>query len=360
MGERENTHQVLTNYGYQDMNLNQPTRAELRIGIAIEETWRFLSEIYEDLSHYHQTSLFNRRTFNSPIFHNRINRYLFKTDMQSFLRSNDVVFFEWASGLLAAASQLRKQSGIVTRLHRYEMYQWADKINWEAVDKVILVSKAKQWEFINRFPENKEKIVVIPVGIDLNKFKPATKSFKGDIGILCDLSPRKRVYELILAFYELSNKDDNFHLHIGGGYSKQHESYYLAILDLLDKLNLNNKVTLYGNVVDTPAWYQNIDIFISNGYSEGLQVAPMEAMASGCFCLSHNWHGADELLPGEYLYITNTELQNKILEYCDFSEEEKQLQKEKMRAHVFENFDIAKKKIEVRAVLEEVGSGFKG
>ena len=327
----------------------------MRLGIAIEETWRFLSEIYEYLSLHHQTSLFKWRTFNSPVFNTRINRYLFNTEMQAFIRRNDVIFFEWASRLLVAATQLRKQSGIVTRLHRYEMYQWVNKINWEAVDRIILVSQAKKIEFVNRFPEQAEKIVVVPEAIDINKFQPRPKNFNGDIGILCDLKPRKRVYELILSFYEMIKSVDGLHLHIGGGEQESFGDYYLAIQDLIMKLNLEDKVTLYGNITTTENWYHNIDIFITNSYSEGLQVAPMEAMASGWFVLSHHWAGADELLPEENLFYTDTELREKILKYCNDSETRKQSLRDKMRILVSEKFDIERTKTQIRAVIEEVG-----
>lgn len=337
------------------MIVNHPSRNKLRIGVANNETWRFLSEIYEDLSHHHQTNLFKWRTFNSPLFHLWINRFVFNADMQSFMRKNDVVYFEWASGLLAPASKLRKQTGIVTRLHRYEMYRWVDKINWEAVDKIIFVSEVKKQEFLGRFPEQAEKIVVIPVAIDIQKFHPQSKKFNGDIGILCDLKPRKRVYELILSFFELTKSLNRFHLHIGGGEHGSFPDYYLAIQNLIKKLDLVDKVTLYGNVIDPENWYHKIDIFISNSYSEGLQVAPMEAMASGCYCLSHHWAGADELVPEENLFYTNKEMQEKILEYCNSSETHKQSLRERMRTIVSENFNIEETKTQIRAVIEEVG-----
>jgi glycosyltransferase involved in cell wall biosynthesis len=332
----------------------------LRLGIAIEETWRFFSDIYEDLSQRYQTSLFKRRTLNLPAFHTRVNRYLFHSDMQTFMRENDVAFFEWASELLATATHLPKRCGIVTRLHRYEMYQWIDKINWDAVDRIILVSQAKKQEFIDHFPEQASKAEVIPVGIDLNRFHSRNRKFNGDVGILCDLIPRKRVYDLILTFYELIQCGCDLHLHIGGGAQEAFSDYYLAITDLIKKLNLQEKVTLYGNVLDSQNWYQNIDIFISNSYSEGLQVAPMEAMACGCYCLSHHWHGAEELLPDdEHLYYTNNELKSKILAYCENSESEKQRLRERMRAHIYENSNIENTKIRIREIIDEVGDSYK-
>lgn len=66
----------------------------------------------------------------------------------------------------------------------------------------------------------------------------------------------------------------------------------------------------------------------------------MEAMASGCYCLSHRWRGSEELLPQENLYYTDIELREKILQYCSISEKEKLRQKMRMRSFAEKNFDI--------------------
>ena len=326
----------------------------MRIGVAIEETWDFFGEIYEELCEHHQVNLFERRAIQSLLFRERINRRLFHRDLQTLMRTSDVVYFEWASHLLAAATHMRKSSGIVTRLHRYEMYQWVDEINWDAVDKIILVSEAKRREFIDRFPAQAAKVEVIPVGVSVDKFRPQTKTFSGDIGILCHLTPRKRVYDLLLTFYELNQLSNDFHLHIAGGQHPSHGDYYFALQDAVKVLDLQNQVTFYGNISDTWDWYHKIDIFISNSYSEGLQVAPMEAMASGCFCLAHRWAGADELLPEENLYVTGQELNQKILSFSESSSVGKLEKKRQMRDIVRYKFDVNKAKVRVRQVIENV------
>ena len=83
----------------------------------------------------------------------------------------------------------------------------------------------------------------------------------------------------------------------------------------MEQLGLQDRVTFYGNVKETWNWYPKIDVFVSNSFSEGLQVAPMEAMAMGCCVLSHRWHGADELVPPENLYLTDNELVAKLAAY---------------------------------------------
>ena len=172
------------------------------------------------------------------------------------------------------------------------------------------------------------------------------------------MTPRKRVYDLIIAFSELIKQNNDFHLHIAGGQHPAYGDYYAAIEHIVNKLNLRDRVTFYGNVTENWNWYHNIDIFISNGYSEGLQVAPMEAMASGCYCLAHRWDGAEELLPEENLYYTNNELLEKILDYCDRPAAEKQMEREHMRDIASNKFDINQTLFHIRGVLEDVSLSY--
>jgi len=328
----------------------------MRLGVAIQDTWGFFNEIFDEFKKQYDVSVFERRSWQLPFFHSRVNQFLYYNDLKKFMAGNDVVFFEWASELLIAASHLPKVSGIVTRLHRYEMYQWVNRVNWNVVDKIILVSEAKREEFIVRFPDQEAKTIVIPEAVPLGKFQAKPKPFGGDIGILCHLTPRKRVYELVLTFYELLQQKKDIHLHIAGGPNPAFEDYYYALQSVVADLGIQEKVTFYGNVKDTWNWYHNIDIFISNSYSEGLQVAPMEAMASGCYCLAHRWRGADELLPQEYLFYTDAELRNKILQYCETSESEKLDQKMRMRSLAQENFNIERTVSRVVDVVNEVAA----
>ena len=328
----------------------------MKLGVIIKDTWAFFSEIYEDLSQHHQVSLFKHQEIDWPVLKSRINQQRFNQALGSFLRNNDLVFFEWASELLAVASHFPKTCKIVTRLHRYELYQWADQVNWDAVDRVILVTKSKQDEFLARFPHLAGRTSVVPEAVSLQRFQPTERAFNSDIGILGHLTPRKRVYELILTFYELLQVHDSFHLHIGGGPKPRFLDYYASLHSLVRRLGLEDKVTFYGNVVNPEEWYRKIDIFISNSYSEGLQVSPIEAMASGCYCLSHHWDGADELLPPEHLYFTDSQMIRLILQYADQPAEKKNALRGQMRLIVQQKFNIEKTKDEIRQILEDTAS----
>jgi glycosyltransferase involved in cell wall biosynthesis len=289
---------------------------------------------------------------------NRVNRLFHRRNMQEFMRQNRVVLFEWASGLLATATHLPKTCGIVTRLHRYELYQWADQINWDAVDSIILVSEMKRQEFVARFPAQRDKIVVIPEAVSLQRFRLHLKPFGGDIGIMCHLRPRKRVYDLVLTFYELLKQNPTLHLHIAGGKAAGFDEYHYAIHSLVRRLNLESKVTFYGHVDKPEEWYRKVDILISNSYSEGLQVTPIEAMASGCYCLSHQWEGADELFPPENLFFSSNELSEKILRYCDLTEVERKMARICAYATIREQFNVDKTKVQIRQLVEAAGQSF--
>jgi glycosyltransferase involved in cell wall biosynthesis len=331
----------------------------MRLGVVIEETWDFFQEVYDNLCNNFQVSLYQRREVRLPFFYERLNRNLLHRDLTKFMRNQDVVFFEWASELLMIATHLPKTCAIVTRLHRYELYKWANLINWDVVDKVILVSQAKQKEFLDRFPDQHDKTVVIPVGVSLDKYKLVEKEFQGDIGILGHLTPRKRVYDLILTFFDLLKRKDDFHLHIGGNNHPVYEDYYESLHSLVKDLGIEDKVSFYGFVAEPWNWYSKIDIFISNSYSEGLQVAPMEAIASGCYPLVHRWRGAGELVPEENLYFTNQDLISKILQYSEMSDKGKKLVRQNTWTIACEKFDIEKTKVRIQAVLEEAGYGSK-
>lgn len=325
----------------------------MNIGIVNLETWAFFKEVYAELERHHTISQFKPHQVNLPVFNERINRSIFQRGLEDFLRTNQVVFFEWASELLAAASHLPKTCVIVTRLHRYEMYQWVNQVNWDNVDRIILVSEAKRQEFATRFPYQAEKLVVIPESIPLEKFPLLDKPYHQDLGILCNLTPRKRVYELILAFAGQELDKLGFHLHIGGGEHPRFGDYYTALDSLVHKLKLQDKVTFYGHIKDALSFYRNVDIFISNSFNEGLQVSPMEAIASGCYCFSHWWAGAEELLPEENLFLTDIDLRSLIISYDRLSNQAKQLCREKIRNNVVERFDSAKISHQIRAVVEE-------
>ena len=80
----------------------------------------------------------------------------------------------------------------------------------------------------------------------------------------------------------------------------------------------------------------------------------MEAMASARYVLSHQWDGAEELVPPEQLFLTSSQLNARILEYAGLSEAERRSRQAAMRARACELFDMEHIKSQIRTVIEEV------
>ncbi len=328
-----------------------------KIGVFVgEEMWTFFNEIYNDLNARYQTEVYKEKIYNTPLLYGRLNRWVFNRQLRSMLRRNDICFFEWASELLMHASHMPKECAIVTRLHSFELYEWAPKINWDAVDKIILISHAMQRQFVALYPDQQHKTEVVYNGRSLDAFSPPDKKdFNFRLGMLCHIKPIKRIYEVILMLYELRQKGYKATLSIAGeAQSAGDLRYQAAIHRLVKELGLSNAVSFDGYVSDAPGWLQNIDIFISNSFWEGQQVALLEAMASGCYCLSHFWAGAKEMLPPENLYITENDLQEKIIAYSKLPEAEKEAQRAQLRSIACEKFDIERTKAGIRHVIEQV------
>lgn len=307
-------------------------RKRAKLGLVVGDDNRsFLPEIERHAPCRYRVTHFEQHWSASHYLPWRINRVLFRYELGSFMRSCDVVFFEWASYLLCEATQLPKSCPVVVRLLGYELYEWAPKINWERVDLIIVLLEEVKLRFSERYPDHGHKCVVIPVGLDLTRYDPTPQPYRGHVGILGYITPRKRVYELILAFAEMLGAGLDLHLFIAGAYPESQEYDYAPIPRLPEKLGIADRVHIQGYVPDTAQWLKTIDVFVSNSYHETQHVALQEAMASGCYCLTHFWDGAEEFMPREYLFGTNRELVEKVAAFHRLPSEQKTHQQREMR-----------------------------
>lgn len=325
--------------------------AKLGVFVDNHNNWLFFEEIFEDLASRHQIEVYERKSYSVPFFRERLNRWAYQEGLRSMLRRNDICFFEWAGEFLMHASYLPKSCAIVTRLHSYELHMWAPKINWDAVDKVILLSHFMRETFAELYPGCSDKIEVVYQGRPLDKFKPPERrEFQFRLGMLCNIVPVKRIYEVILMVHSLRAQGYPARLHIAGQ-PKGDLRYASAVHRLVEKLGVQEGVIFHGYVTDTPTWLRQIDVFISNSYWEGQQVALIEAMATGCYCVSHFWSGVEEMLPHQNVYVTELELQQKIIAYSELPEADKRLRQAQLRSIAGEKFDIEHIKPRIRQII---------
>ena len=328
-----------------------------KLGVFVGEggLWTFFNDIYDHLETRFETHLYQPpQKFKTPLLHGRLNRWAYRQSIRSVVQNCDLNFFEWASEYLQIASEMPKTNPIVTRLHSFELYDWAPRIHWENVDKIIFISKGIEKKFIEMFPEQRHKTIMIYNAVPVDKFQPIQREFDFSIGMLGTIAPIKRVYEMVLMVKELQDLGYHPSLHIAGGkmYKDRIDRYYIAVQQAVKKLKLQNNVKFYGHVNNPAQWFQNIDIFISHSYWEGLQTALVEAMAAGRYCLGHFWDGVEEALPPDYIYSTETELKDKLITFASLSLEERLHLSKNLSNIAREKFNIYTNRVLIGDVLE--------
>lgn len=329
-----------------------------KVGVLVGEHghWGFFKEIYADLQQHYTTQLFVEKTYNLPLLYGRLNRWAYQHQIRSLLNNSDACIFEWASELLVPASFMPKRCPIITRLHSYEVNVWASQVNWENVDRIIFVSNYIRQKFLEAHGEYEAKTCVINNGVDLERFTPIkNKPFQFNIGILGTILPVKRVYEALFTIATLVERGYRPHLHVAGGKdpSGHYEGYYIAILSAIEKLGLQEHVTMHGHVTDTERWLREMDIYLSNSYWEGQSVALLEAMASGCYAIAHFWDGSEDILPASQIYGREHELVERLVAYSELSAAEREDSRQAMRAQACQHYNIRDVSEQIRAVINE-------
>jgi glycosyltransferase involved in cell wall biosynthesis len=330
----------------------------LSLGLVVDGPPGFVQGLLTDWRQHYRTTVFSYRDRHLPFLEARVNRRRFASALTRFLASNDVVVFEWAGRQFAAASHLPSATPIVVRLHSYELFEWAPRVRWEAVSRIVLVSEAMRRRFCDAYPQHSHKTTVVYNGVDTRHFARSGARSCRVIGTLCNLVPIKRVYELVLAVQRLTEAGVDLTCLIGGpdGEGTEGTRYVAALHHLVDRLQLHHRVRFVGPVADAASFLEGLDVFISNSYWEGQQVALLEAMASGCYCLSHCWDGAEEVLPAEHLFVGEDEMCHKITEYFDLGAAEQARRRAALVVRAQECFSLDRTRASFRWILNDAVS----
>ncbi len=153
----------------------------------------------------------------------------------------------------------------------------------------------------------REKLTVLTVGIDLDRFKFRERKPSKDINVLFigRLVEKKGCIFAVRAFAKSYRKHRNIRFTIGGDGPLQGE-----IETEIRKLGIENVARMIGPVRDTSAELEKADIFISpsvvarNGDAEGgINVAVLEALASGLPCLVTKESQSDAVFDGETGFV---------------------------------------------------------
>ena len=235
----------------------------------------------------------------------------FKTFNHS--RNSDILFVEFADETLALVSKFRKNKMIVTRLHRYELFN-LPKADWSVIDMVIVVNNWMKKELELKVPSLKGKVICIHNFVDVNYWnKPKSRTIKNKLSIVGNIEKRKGHDKAIIAFSKLLKKIDNLQLSIIG---KSKDLSFSDRLDVLvSDLGLNDNVHFNGYVDDLRKEFHETDVILSFSEHESTHLTLFEGLSCGVFPMSRNWEGVDEFLPKNNIFSTDSEFISKIAKF---------------------------------------------
>lgn len=165
-------------------------------------------------------------------------------------------------------------------------------------DQIISISKNTKEDIIKFFNINPQKIKVIYLGADLEKFqekisKSVFNKLKHDLDIKGEylltvgiFEHRKNYKRLVKVFSEISKEFPALQLVMVGPKSKD----FVNIKNLVSRYKIKSKVTFPGYIEDEEvvSLYQNAKLLIFPSLYEGFGIPPLEAMASGTPVISSN------------------------------------------------------------------------
>ena len=291
--------------------------------------------------------------------------------VKRLVEKSDLVFFDFARDPLPLVTRLREEGyanpKIVVRLIGHEL--WLPNIlvhtSWRMVDTVIVLNSYAEAKFRKRMLNifRKElpcKIVKIPPGIDCRRLRPlrdlSEKPFPKTICVVCYIHHRKRIYTTVETYYELLKRDPEWRLYIRG--KVLDDMYWEWVEDLTNVLGVTVYYEDFGTLEEwwsyAPQYFWDKSIILSNSMEEMFHVTVAEAAACGTLPMIFNWPAAEELWPRDWIYRTQTELVEKLLEWAKLPREEKVKLAKEARQFVEERYDYTKIVKQLVKTLEQV------
>jgi glycosyltransferase involved in cell wall biosynthesis len=174
---------------------------------------------------------------------------------------------------------------------------------WRGATAVVANSEGLRSLAVRSAPN--QRVGVIPNGIDMELFSPATEadsSGDGESHIVCvgRLIERKGVRELLEAFALLAPEAPRAHLDLIGSGNLEQE-----LRRRVEDRGLSSRVTLHGSVDhdDLPGYLRKSSVFVLPSHAEGMSNALLEGMSCGLPVVVTDTGGTSELVKDNGLVV---------------------------------------------------------
>jgi len=204
-----------------------------------------------------------------------------------------------------AASRLDNVQLVLTRHVLFPLNR-SHRLTLRNVARVIAVSQAVADRLRVQRIFERSKIVVVPNGIDVDRFAPRSGAREGKndsglrtklrVGMIGHLAPIKGQKEFIRGAAIVAQRRDDVEFVIVGEDKSRKGKNRLGIEKLISELDLSEHVSLAGWTDDVPQLLSTFDLFVSPSRSEPFGLSIVEAMAAGVPVIATVSEGAREIV----------------------------------------------------------------
>jgi tetratricopeptide (TPR) repeat protein len=225
---------------------------------------------------------------------------------------SDISWFEWCTELAVVGSNGPKVCKTIVRLHRYEAYtEFPSRVNWRNVDVLITVGNS----FVQQALLNgtgpvspSTSVVTIPNGVDMDALRFVNKPAGKNIAFVGNLRMVKNPSLLLQCMHRLHSTDAEYRLFVAGEFQDGALEQYVR--HLVKELGLTGAVVFDGRQSDISRWLADKHYVVSSSIIESQGMGILEAMGCGLKPVIHNFPGASEIYPDEFLF-------NIVEQFCE-------------------------------------------
>ncbi len=227
-------------------------------------------------------------------------------ELYELMQWSDISWFEWCTDLAVIGSNGPKVCKTIVRLHRYEAYtDLVRQVKWRNVDVLITVGnsfvKRALWNTAGEIT-SPTSIVEIPNGVDVDRIEFVDRPRGKNIACVGYLNMRKNPVFLLQCMQKLRRIDPEYKLFFAGTFQDAMLEQYLS--HMIDRLDLRRTVFFDGWQGDIAGWLRDKHYIVSASIAESQGMGVLEGMAAGLKPVIHNFPGASEIYPDEFLFNT--------------------------------------------------------
>ncbi|MHC4112154.1 MAG: tetratricopeptide repeat protein [Planctomycetota bacterium] len=270
-------------------------------------------------------------------------------ELYDLMKWSDISWFE-PGHLAVTASKLPKLSRNVIRLDRYDAYkQWPQQVNWANIDVLVTVGNSFVGDaLVQKVPglESQTSIVVVPSGVNLEKFSFTNRRRGKNIAFLANLRMLKNPAFVLQCMQKLHYIDPEYRLFFGGEFVDAALEHYLK--HMVDVLALRSVVSFDGGQDDVSCWLEDKHYIVSTSIVESQSRGVLEGMACGLKPVVHNFPSADQVFPSEFLFNISEEFCEQILSG--------NYEPQRYRRFVEENYPLKNQLIKINDIFMQLES----